>query len=162
MITLQNALKSITEAAFLAQYVYGFNGPDTTPPNATNTIPTTAVTDFTNCAQNAISGINLYVDGSVYPTNSQIPRWALTNMRSDLETFLQGIITQPVIDGWQLVPYTRYFTDPNGKTNLRVDAECLYTIVPALDSNGNTIDTLFLEFVGVYYSVSPTFAVRVA
>jgi hypothetical protein len=159
MITLQTAVKSVTEAAFLQQYAYGFNGPDTSPPNATNIVPTQPITDFTNCAQNAIAGINLYVDQSIYTANSQIPKWALTNMRSDLETFLQGIITQPVIDGWQVVPYTRYFTDPNGKVNLRVDAECLYTILPALDENNNVVDTLFLEFAGAYYSVAPTFRV---
>lgn len=105
--------------------------------------------------------LNNYIDASIYDTNTQIPAWALKKMRNDLAGWVQTVVTQPVVKGWQVEPYSRYFTAPPGGTgNITVDAQTLWTIVEALDQNGNPQKTLFLSFVSVWYSVAPTFKVK--
>jgi hypothetical protein len=105
-------------------------------------------------AQNQIENISVYSTTTVFPTDSTIPPWALKKLRSDLDTWVQTVVEQPVIKGWQVTPYTRFYNDPKGKENISIDAEALYTIIPALDQSGNPQIILFLGFVGVYYSVS--------
>jgi len=78
-------------------------------------------------------------------------------MRNDLATWVEVVAGQPVIQGWQIAPYTRYYNDPSGKQNVSVDAQTLYTIIDALDQNGNPQKTLFLSFVGVWYGINAMF-----
>jgi len=110
-------------------------------------------------AQNQIQNISIYSTTNVFPTDSTIPQWALKKMRSDLDTWVQTVVQQPVIEGWQVAPYTRFYNDPNGKENISIDAEALYTIILALDQNNNPQITMFLGFVGVYYGVGTTFEI---
>jgi hypothetical protein len=104
------------------------------------------------------TNINVYVNNSLFVEDSLIPQWALKKMRNDLATWVQTVAEQPVINGWQVTPYARYYTG-TGKENISVDAQTLYTIVEALDQKGNTQKTLFLSFVGVWYSVDAAFQV---
>jgi len=156
---LTQAVQSVAQASFLLQYGYAWNGNDTSPPSYNGGNIFQPKNDFTNCAQNQIGNISVYVDGTVYDQNADIPNWALKRMRSDLETWIEGLVKQPVIEGWQITPYTRFFTDPNGKENVRVDAQALYTIIKALDQNNEPQITMFLDFVGVYYGVGTTFEI---
>ncbi|KAF1956601.1 hypothetical protein CC80DRAFT_504430 [Byssothecium circinans] len=155
--TLQTAVQQIAAAYFQQKYNYGWNGPNTTPPNYNNGDIFDTPSDFTNVAQNVINvSINTYVTNDLFPSSSKIPHWAIKQVRGDLATWIQNVAKNPVIVGWQIDPYTRYYTDPDGKVNLAVDAQTIWTVVTALDQNGNQQKTLFLEFVGVYYGVKAT------
>ncbi|KAF2274449.1 uncharacterized protein EI97DRAFT_460041 [Westerdykella ornata] len=156
--TLQTAVQQVAITAFLQKYNYAYNGANTSPPNYNGSKFFGTPEDFTNVAQNVLAtNINIYVTNDLFIDDSLIPQWALKKMRNDLATWVQVVAGKPVIKGWQIAPYTRYYNDPSGKENISVDAQTLYTIVDALDQKGNPQKTLFLSFVGVWYGVSATF-----
>jgi len=148
---LREALDRIAISHFRRFFGYDFNYSDTNPPKANGNIQV-PLTDFTNLALSKIQNINLYVDNVVFPSDGDIPDWALQKMRGDLETWVKDILAQSSIEAWQTADYKRTYRDPHKNNAIRIDAQTIYTVVQAEVGNSAQA-TLFLNFVGMGYTV---------
>jgi len=148
-INLRKVLDSIATTKFEHFYGYPYIGRDTQPKR--DKIIGRVIKplqEFTDCAANNAEGAISYIHAHVFPSpNSVIPEWAVEAMRRDLEGWVQHLLEEP-IKSWKIEEYQRHYKRRDGRSNIWIDAMTIYTMIPVQDE-----DTLFLDFVGVGYSI---------